>query len=68
MRKLANDAAAEQQHAHDKDHALDDEDPLADRGQVVLKRDHEEGAHGRPEHAALAAIAEGESVAAITAT
>src|SRR6476620_9535218 len=52
MRKLADDTAAEQQHAHDKNHPLDDEHPLTNGGQIVFQRDHEERARDRPEQGA----------------
>src|SRR2546421_12633346 len=42
MRELADEPTAEQQHAYDEDHALDDKDPLTDGGEIVLQSDHEE--------------------------
>ena len=47
MRDLADDAAAEQQHAGNKDRALDHGDPLAEPGQILLGRGNDERAdHG----------------------
>src|SRR3954452_15967289 len=37
LRQFADDAAAEQQHANHENHALDDVDPLAHRGQIILQ-------------------------------
>src|SRR5207237_10442133 len=47
--ELADDAAAERQHADDEDAALDDRQPRAELSQVVLERDDEERASDRPE-------------------
>ena len=49
MRDLADDAAAERQHAGDEDHALDHRHPLAEPGQILLHRDDHEGADHRAE-------------------
>src|SRR5258705_5032623 len=53
--ELADDAATEGQHADDEDDALNDRDPRAKLGQVVLERHHDEGADYRAEHRAEAA-------------
>ena len=38
MRDLADDAAAEREHAGHEDDALDDGHPLAEAGQIILHR------------------------------
>src|SRR5262249_9599451 len=48
--QLADDSAAEGEHADDEDGPLDDGDPGAELGQVVLQRGHNEGADDRTEH------------------
>src|SRR5262249_2322384 len=43
-RQLADNPAPERQHTDDEYSALNDQHPLADRGQIILHRDDKEGA------------------------
>ena len=55
MCELADEAAAEQQHAGHENHALDHGDPLPKAGKILLHGDDHEGACHGSEHGAEAA-------------